>query len=104
MSCLSVIIACLIPVDPSASRIDFDHWDKVQHAIAYAFLSFLGLKAFSNHAKGVLAGLCIMGAVIEIIQEATGWRSGEGLDLAANATGIFLVYGISQLRTVGNQE
>ena len=99
-----MIIACLIPVDPSASRIDFDYWDKVQHAIAYAFLAFLGLKAFSNHAKGVLAGLCIMGAVIEITQEATGWRSGEGLDLLANTTGIFAVYGISLLRTAGKKE
>jgi len=99
-----VIIACLIPVDPSVSRIDFDYWDKVQHAIAYAFLTILGLKAFSNHAKGVLAGLCIMGAVIEIIQEATGWRSGEGLDLVANFTGIVAVYGITQLLTVGEKE
>ena len=100
---MSLLPAPVLNTNTTVS-INLDHLDKFQHALAYGFLAFLGLKAFSNHAKGVLAGLCIMGAVIEIIQEATGWRSGEGLDLLANTTGIFAVYWIAQLRTIGNQE
>jgi len=92
------------PVLNTTVSLHFYHLDKVQHALVYGLLTFLGLKAFPDQMKYSLLGLCIMGAVIEIIQEATGWRSGEGLDLLANTTGIFAVYWIAQLRTIGNQE
>ena len=104
MSCLGVMVASLLPMDVSVVKLVFNYWDKSQHAVAYAFLTFLGLKAFPNQMKYVLLGLCIMGAVIEIIQGALPWRHGELLDMVANATGIFAVYGISQLRTVGKKE
>ena len=102
--CIGVIVASLLPVKNTTVSINLDHLDKFLHTLVYALLAFLGLKAFPLHTKGVLVGLCVMGAVIEIIQEATGWRSGEGLDLAANITGILAVYGVFQLRTVGGKE
>ena len=66
--CIGVIVASLLPVKNTTVSINLDHLDKFLHTLAYAFLTFLGLKAFPNHTKRVLAGICLMGAEIEIQQ------------------------------------
>ena len=101
---MGVTVMSLLPAGIAIESNNLDHLDKIQHTLAYAFLTFIGLKAFPHHKNGVLAGLCIMGAVTEIIQGALPWRQGELLDMIANTAGIFGVYGIFQLGTVGNKD
>lgn len=66
----------LLPEEYVSSPI-FGWWDKAQHALAFGATTLLGLLAY--------------GAMIEVIQSATGWRWGDPLDAAADAVGVLAV-------------
>lgn len=71
-------------------------WDKANHAIAFAVLAVLGFAAYPARAAGVLAGLLAYGALIELLQGLTAYRSAEALDLLADGVG--LVFGWTLMR------
>ncbi|MBT9466528.1 VanZ family protein [Hydrogenophaga sp.] len=82
-------IASLVPVDllpREASTI----WDKGQHAFGFAWLTLVGLLAYTRKPWPVLAGLVVYGGVIELLQATTGWRYGEWRDFLADAIGILI--------------
>ena len=68
----------------------FSIWDKVQHASGFACLTWLGVWAYPRHPARVAAALLVHGALIELAQAATGWRTGDWRDLLADAIGIAL--------------
>ncbi|HUG98489.1 MAG TPA: VanZ family protein [Gammaproteobacteria bacterium] len=75
---------------PGAPQISAGMSDKFLHFAAYAGLAFMfaGVTVRSGWAR-VLVGLLLFGGAIEVMQEQlTATRSGEWLDLAANAAGI----------------
>lgn len=71
-------------------------WDKANHAIAFAVLAVLGCASYPARIAGVLPGLLAYGALIELLQGLTTYRSAEALDVLAD--GIGLAFGWTLLR------
>ncbi|MGM9428574.1 VanZ family protein [Hydrogenophaga sp. MI9] len=88
-ACATVGVLSLTPVDRLPPQI-FDIWDKAQHAAGFAGLAFLGRLAYPRRMPGLLAGLLLYGALIEVAQAATGWRHGDVNDWLADAVGVLM--------------
>lgn len=75
---------------PSVPRSAFVVSDKFMHFGAYAGLAFMYAGVFERrHWARVVFGLLLLGGAIEFAQVLlTASRSGEWLDMAANATGV----------------
>jgi VanZ family protein len=65
-------------------------WDKANHALAFAVLTVLGCLSYPGRALRLLPGLFAYGVLIEVLQSLTGYRTGEAIDLAADAAGVAL--------------
>ena len=82
---------------PAPREIDVPHGDKLGHMAAYCLLTFWfcwlypAWKTRSAYAAGWIA----MGVALEFAQGATGYRSFELADMAANSLGVLLGWGIS---------
>jgi VanZ family protein len=87
---LAVIVISLAPVKTLPT---FELSDKVNHAIAYAFLAAtgcFGFGAFSSRAQLVIVvSLSLFGGLIEVLQPLSG-RSASVADTLANQIGIAL--------------
>ncbi len=92
-SLLLVVVLSLMPVDYLPAQV-FSIWDKTQHALGFALLTWFGLQAYPNRRWRVMTGLLLIGAGIEVAQAATGWRYGEWLDLQADGVGILASAGL----------
>lgn len=66
----------------------FSIWDKVQHSLGFACLTWLGVWAYPRYPARVSTALLLHGALIEMAQGATGWRTGDWMDLLADTIGI----------------
>jgi VanZ family protein len=65
--------------------------DKVSHFAAYGALGFLALLGFGRHrmqAVLVAVVLLALGGALELLQAAGGVRTGDLMDMAANAGGV----------------
>lgn len=76
----------------------FDWWDKAQHALAFAVLTVLGLRAYAAAWPRVLVGLLLYGVLIEVAQHLSGWRVGEWPDALADALGVCLAWCVFRVR------
>jgi VanZ family protein len=88
-----VVFLSLLPgLPPVAVHVS----DKLGHTLAYLTLTlwFCGMYPRSRYVQ-VLLGLLLLGASLELIQSTLGSRSGDWLDLGANAAGIGLGIGLS---------
>lgn len=68
-------------------------WDWVAHGVLFALLAWVwcGPAARAGRVGGVLlaaTGAVAYGAAIEVVQMQLGYRSGEWMDLAADAAGV----------------
>jgi len=79
----------LAPVTELPAQV-FNIWDKAQHTAGFVVLTLLGGRAYSRSCGKMLLGLLLYGALIEMVQSATGWRNGDLLDLLADAFGVWL--------------
>lgn len=84
---VAVLTLCLLP--PTV-HLPSTGWDKANHALAFAVLALLGLLAHPVRRPQVVWGLLAYGALTEVLQSFTGYRSAEWLDLAADGVGIVL--------------
>jgi VanZ family protein len=68
----------------------FEFGDKVQHFLAYALLMFWFARLYpSGRARLAFGALWLgLGVALEFAQGATGYRSFELADMAANALGV----------------
>ena len=88
-----VTVLSLIPVGSVPEGIVF--WDKAQHFIEFFVLTITGCFGYPRNINGIMIGLLIYGASIEMAQKyLTLTRSGDILDLFADGLGI-LVAGIA---------
>ncbi len=73
-------------------QIDLPQGDKYAHALSYAVLMFWFCQVhFARRARIAYAlGFTAMGIAIEFVQRATGYRSFELLDMAADAAGVLI--------------
>jgi VanZ family protein len=70
----------------------FDHADKLEHALAYATLSFWFCQIYPSARLGVVVSTALiwLGVVLEYMQGWTGYRTFDVLDMAADGIGVLL--------------
>jgi len=75
---------------PNPPQIDVPEGDKLGHGFSYALLMFWFCQLhLSRRARvGYALGFVAMGIAIEFVQRATGYRSFELLDMAADGVGV----------------
>jgi VanZ family protein len=78
-------VATLIPASGTMPAVP--HIDKLVHALAFALLAWLGLRAQLGSHAALLAGLLVFGAAIELAQSFTPTRQAEWADLVADGLG-----------------
>lgn len=84
---VAVVLLSLTPNLPL--KVSVSNIDKLEHALAYGVLMawFGGLSPRAAHGW-VALGLLALGAVIEVAQGLSGYRSADHWDLLADAIGI----------------
>ncbi|HEY0817336.1 MAG TPA: VanZ family protein [Rhizobacter sp.] len=91
---LLLVAVCLLAFSTRPPEPLSTGWDKLNHAVAFAVLAMTAMLAFprAGRAAGamamVLVGLMAFGGLIEVVQALIPGRSGEWLDLLADALGI----------------
>ena len=86
-----VFIASLIPMPAPPMSLP-QGFDKYEHIAAYGSLSFYFgqlISRFKLHLRYALALFC-MGALLEVLQGLTWYRSPDWYDLTANSIGVLL--------------
>ncbi len=86
-----VFIASLIPMPTPPVQLP-EGFDKYEHIAAYGSMSFYFGQLFSRftlHLRYAVALFC-MGALLEVLQGLTWYRSPDLYDLAANSVGVVL--------------
>lgn len=83
----AIAVVSLMPRPP---QVELEHGDKLGHFAAYALLMFwfCWLYRASRARLAYGAGWIAMGVGLEFAQAATGYRSFELADMAANALGV----------------
>jgi VanZ family protein len=71
---------------------------KAQHALVFAMLCGIGMKAYPDRVRDVALGLLLLGGLIEVAQAATPWRHADIQDWAADAIGIGAVWLLHNIR------
>jgi VanZ family protein len=94
--CLSLIVfLSIVPQDVNSSLLSGVRFTKsgfFQHVFGYFVLSALAFKAFTKNKVWImLAGILILGVVLEIIQYALPTRTFNIYDLLANLAGVLVV-------------
>lgn len=80
-----------VSLTPSPPELDFEQGDKVGHLASYGFLMFWFAQLYAGHARiAYAAGFIAMGGALELVQGQLGFRSFDGLDMAANGLGVLL--------------
>jgi hypothetical protein len=96
---VSVAILSLVPisVDLGGGR------DKIAHLAAYGGMTFwFGMLYAGRRGQfGIAVAFAAMGVAIEFLQGLTDYRSFELADMAANAVGAVLGWGLAQTRLQG---
>jgi len=97
----ALVILCLsVMANPPVPQSGVLSWDKLQHALAYAFLTVVGGWAFLPLVPSKLRAwryalvfIVVYGALMEAIQALlTRGRSGDLADILANALGGLAIY------------
>ncbi len=91
--CLISILALSLVPNPASLMLEAG-WDKSNHALAFFVLGILSLIAFPGSAWRVTAGLSGYGALIEVLQGMTAYRTAEWQDLIADMIGIVAAIGV----------
>ncbi|RYF78934.1 MAG: VanZ family protein [Comamonadaceae bacterium] len=89
----AVLALSLMPPGP---ELPSTGWDKSNHALGFALLGWLGLRAFPGRTLAVLGGLLAYGGLIEILQSFTVYRMAEWGDLWADGFGLLLGAAVHQ--------
>ena len=80
-----------VSLTPSPPELDFEQGDKVGHLASYSLLMFWFAQLYAGRARiAYAAGFIAMGVALEFVQGQLGFRSFDGIDMAANALGVVL--------------
>jgi VanZ family protein len=79
-----------LSLTPSPPKVDVEQSDKVGHLLAYGALAFWFCLLYRAPQARLfhMAGFVCMGIALEFAQGATGYRSFELADMAANTLGV----------------
>ncbi|QJD30062.1 VanZ family protein [Methylococcus geothermalis] len=81
----AVVVLSLVPQLPKAPSLL--GWDKAQHFLAYAVLTFWFCLSYSRHWRWP-AFFVALGTLLELLQGFTGIRTTDPFDILANGTGV----------------
>ncbi|HAO15068.1 MAG TPA: hypothetical protein DDE71_05865 [Tenacibaculum sp.] len=89
---ISIAILGLVKFDSPPVKIK--HFDKIEHSIAYFFLTLFWLISFRKRNSLLIIVVCFFyGILIEVSQEVfTTHRVGEYYDIIANLIGVLLAF------------
>lgn len=84
------LVIVWLSLTPSPPQLDIAHGDKLEHFLAYAVLMFWFATAYRGTKARLAfgAGWIALGVALEFAQAATGYRSFELADMAANTLGV----------------
>jgi VanZ family protein len=88
----AVVVLSLLPQLPQAPS--FLGWDKAQHFIGYAVLTFWFCLCYSRHWRWP-AFFVALGTLLELLQGFTGIRTADLFDIFANSIGVFIGLALS---------
>ena len=90
-----MVIVALLPMPPGIGAVPMG--DKIGHALAFAALVlwYAQIYPLRGDRWRCVLGAIALGALIEILQSFTTYRSAEWLDLLADAVGASLGYGLA---------
>ena len=96
---LMVAAIIWLSLTPSPPALDVAFGDKLGHFAAYGSLMFWFCQLYARRITRVAyaAAFVAMGIALEFVQGATGYRSFELLDMAANTVGVLIGWGIASL-------
>ncbi|MDX3904696.1 MAG: VanZ family protein [Pigmentiphaga sp.] len=97
---LGILVLSLLP---PATPLPSTGWDKTNHLLGFGVLALLARFAYPGPAWPRLAGLLAYGALVEVLQSLTPYRSAEWTDLIADGLGILIGWGGSWLAAYGVQ-
>jgi VanZ family protein len=82
---------------PRPPQIGVEYGDKLGHLLSYGLLMFWFCFLYRNRYTRLAYGIgwVALGVALEFAQGATGYRSFELADMAANSLGVLLGWGIS---------
>lgn len=94
-----VVYASLAPISPS-KLLAFPESDKIMHFLAYAGMMFWFGQIYPKGRASLFisSGFIILGALLEVLQGLSGYRTFEYLDMSANALGVISGFIISRTR------
>lgn len=98
MLVLLVIAVCFLALTPTPPSPIVRHWDKLNHAAAFAALTLSALLGLWPHRTGswrVFLPMLGFGVLIEILQMLVPGRSSEWADLFADAVGMAIGAGLA---------
>lgn len=90
-----VVLALWPQPDPKAPW--FPGVDKVEHALSFALLAWVGARAGYQRLWLLAAGLLLLGGAIEVAQGFTATRSADWVDWLADAVGIAAGWAVIRL-------
>jgi len=102
---LGILLVCIViymslaPLSFSGI-IYFPQSDKVAHFAAYTVMMFWFSQIYPKRPASLLiaSGIIMLGILLEFIQGASGYRTFEYLDMAANTLGVISGYCLAQTR------
>jgi VanZ family protein len=83
-----ICVVCYLAVAPQPPKAADLGWDKMNHASAFAALTFAGCLGFPGSRRAVLVGMLALGGLIEIVQYFVPGRSSDWVDLGADVIGM----------------
>lgn len=86
-----MLLLSLIPAVPDLPGAG---WDKRNHFLGFVALTLLGVRAYAGRPGHLLAGLLLLGGLIEVLQSLTPYRLAEWMDWFADGVGIVVGYGL----------
>jgi VanZ family protein len=73
---------------------DFEHVDKIKHAIAFLILTLLFMMAYRVGMVRAWFWMLLLGSLIEVVQYFLPYRDASLLDLMADMVGILVAMGL----------
>jgi VanZ family protein len=96
---LIITFLSLFRVSPVIPKLNLNHADKYQHAVAYFVVTLSWIWSFQtrNNNKSmqlwILLAVFLFGVLMEVLQEVmTNYRTADVFDVLANTSGIVLAY------------
>jgi len=96
----TIVIAIIwLSVSPNPPTIHIQDGDKYEHVVAYGVLMFWFCQLYSGWKGRTAYGLAwiALGIALEFVQRALGYRIFDLFDMAANAVGVLIGWGLALL-------